>query len=307
MLDHTNSSQLATLVSSPEDLQVFLADMLPKLLDRATVQTRRFLRDTSQWIDDIEHEKLALRWGYELVERFIANEPVEFPYRPTLLFDSFIAKFLSQSDPFCYHPDLCSELGQFLDGLFSRAVVSRDALTALFHHLYGFGPAQVIQLLGLGAEDNQRIYKNFERWRRTGWQRTMMEIGISDEDLVELDETSRRSPISANKEADHVVRLIQPHYRRSEPDHARCKSSQEWEELFREDYGHDYRLWHLALCFDCLNMVYPLRHPAPAQREPLQIGLRLRPWQRRPLTRTVTPRGQNGTPERTRRLSAAAH
>jgi hypothetical protein len=307
MQDHTRSSQLPALVHSPAELELFLVEMLPTLLDRTTAQTRRFLRETNQWSDDIEHEKLALRWGYELVERFLANQPAEFPYRPTLLLDSFIAGFLSQSDPFCYHRDLCTSLGRFIDGLFSRAVISRDALTALFHHLYGFGPTQVIQLLGVGAEDNQRIYKNFERWRRTGWQRSMAEIGIGDEDLFDLEERLRRAPISINKEADHLVGLLEAHYRKSEPDHSHCRSRQEWEELFLEDYGHDYRLWHLALCRGCLGVVYSFRHRPAVQTEPLQIALRLRPWQRRSLVETVAARGHNGTPQRARRLSAAAH
>ena len=57
---------------------------LPELLDRATSQTKRFLRETSQWGDDITHEKLALRWGYELVERFVVFRRTEVSLPPVL-------------------------------------------------------------------------------------------------------------------------------------------------------------------------------------------------------------------------------
>src|SRR5207249_10035292 len=95
-----------------------------------------------------------------------------FPYT-TLFRSSIIAKYFSQPEPLCYHKDLLSPLGRFLEGMTSRAVVSRDALMALFYHLYGFGQGQVVRILGLGIVESQRVYKNFERWRQTGWQRAV--------------------------------------------------------------------------------------------------------------------------------------
>ena len=54
---------------------------LPELLDRAG-QTKRFLRETNQWGDDITHEKLALRWGCELRSVFVVFGRTEVPCRP---------------------------------------------------------------------------------------------------------------------------------------------------------------------------------------------------------------------------------
>ena len=186
------SETAGTVVTTVEDFDRLTADALPNLLDRATTHTRRFLRETGQWADDISHEKLALRWGYEFMERFLVCGRAEVPCRPFLLLDSLIAKYFSQAEPLCYHQGLLSPLGRFLDGLTSRAVVSRDALMALFYHLYGFGQGQVVKVLGLGAAESQRVYKNFERWRRTGWERAMTEIGITDEDLQEIEVRSQR-------------------------------------------------------------------------------------------------------------------
>src|SRR5436853_235480 len=182
----------ALVVTTVEEFDRMAAQTQPDLLERATSHTRRFLRETGQWSDDISHEKLALRWGYEFLERFLVCGRAEVPCRPFLLLDSLVAKYFSQAEPLCYHEGLLSPLGRFLDGLTSRAVVSRDALMALFYHLYGFGQGQVVKVLGLGAAESQRVYKNFERWRRTGWQRAMTEIGMTDEDLREIEDQKRR-------------------------------------------------------------------------------------------------------------------
>jgi hypothetical protein len=108
-------------------------------------------------------------------KRFVVFGRTEVPCRPFFLLDSLIAKSFSQPDPLCYHKELLTPVGRFLDGLASRAVVSRDALIALFYHFYGFSQAHVVKLLGFGQAESQRVYKNFERWRQTGWQRTMNE------------------------------------------------------------------------------------------------------------------------------------
>lgn len=197
------STRLNHVVTTEREFDELVTKSLPELLDRATGQTKRFLRETNQWDDDITHEKLALRWGYELVERFVVFGRTEVPCRPFFLLDSLIAKSFSQPDPLCYHKELLTPVGRFLDGLASRAVVSRDALIALFYHFYGFSQAHVVKLLGFGQAESQRVYKNFERWRQTGWQRTMNETGLSGSDIASLEEQLRSSPtISTMKSSD---------------------------------------------------------------------------------------------------------
>ena len=200
--------RLNTLVTTGAEFDRLVAEELPELLERATGQTKRFLRETGHWADDIAHEKLALRWGYELLERFLVCGRTEVPCRPFFLLESLIAKYFSQPEPLCYHEDLLSPLGRFLDGLTSRAMVSRDALVALFYHLYGFGQAQVVKVLGLGPAESQRVYKNFERWRRTGWERTMTEIGFTDPELRQLEDRRARSPERLSAEVDRLNRAV---------------------------------------------------------------------------------------------------
>ena len=122
----TFSARLNNVVTTEREFDELVTKSLPELLDRATGQTKRFLRETNQWGDDITHEKLALRWGYELVERFVVFGRTEVPCRPFFLLDSLIAKSFSQPDPLCYHKELLTPVGRFLDGLASRAVVSGD-------------------------------------------------------------------------------------------------------------------------------------------------------------------------------------
>src|SRR6476619_7377565 len=138
MADRTATvSRLEEVVSTSEEFDRVVSQALPMLLDRATGYTKRFLRETGQWNDDIEHEKFALRWGSEYLERFLVCGRSEVPCRPLFLFDSLVAKQHSKPEPFCYHPDLLRPLGRFLDGLVARAVISRDALIALYRHCYG--------------------------------------------------------------------------------------------------------------------------------------------------------------------------
>jgi len=277
MAQRADLANLSALVSTVEEFDRLMAETLPDLLDHAAGQTRRYLRETGQWADDIGHEKLALRWGYEFVERFLVCVRSEVPCRPLFLLDSLIAKFFSQPNPLCYHKDLCSPLGRFLDGLTSRAVLSRDALMALYYHLYGFGQGHVVQLLGLGPTESQRVYKNFERWRRAGWQRTVTEIGLSEAELRELEIVQTRDPRGLNEEANRLIPMVQDHYRRSEPEYFPCLSRRQWGELFDEGYGYDYRVWHLALCRNCMAEAYAIRLDGSAQTPGLQINLHLRP------------------------------
>ena len=217
-------NRLEEVVSTSDEFDQVVSQALPMLLDRATGYTKRFLRETGQWNDDIEHEKFALRWGSEYLERFLVCGRSEVPCRPLFLFDSLVAKQHSKPEPFCYHPDLLRPLGRFLDGLVARAVVSRDALIALYHHSYGWGAGDVIAVTRLNGLESQRIYKNFRRWRESGWQRTMDEVGLTKAELAELGHQQQRQRQRFNSEAERLIRVAQAHYRKSEPDHYPCLS-----------------------------------------------------------------------------------
>jgi hypothetical protein len=297
------SARTSSVVTTATEFDRFVAECLPDLLDRATAQARRFLRETGQWTDDISHEKLALRWGYELVERFLVFGRSEVPCRPFFLLDSHIAKFYSQPDPLCYHKDLLSPLGRWLSGLVSRSVISRDALMTLFYHLYGFSQAQVVKVLGFGLAESQRVYKNFERWRQGGWQRALDEMGMVEDDLREIELQRSLHPERVNAEADRLIGLLQTHYRKSEPAHYACSSRRQWDDLFREDFGHDYRVWHLALCRDCLLAVCELRREVLNGASKLCLDLHLYPPQKgKATTFFVSKEGalRNGTARSTR-------
>ena len=196
---------LEQVVSTPEEFDRVVSQALPILLDRASGCTRRFLRETGQWNDGTAHEKFVLRWSAEYLERFLLCGRSDVPCRPLFLLDSFVAKQHSQPDPFCYHPDLLTPLGRYLDGLVARAVISRDALIALYHHCYGMGPRDVIAVTGLSESESQRIYKNFRRWRDSGWRRIMDEIGMSDAELDELIIQQQRHRQRFNHETEQIM------------------------------------------------------------------------------------------------------
>lgn len=276
--DRTASlGRLEHVVSTPEEFDRVVSQALPILLERARNCTKRFLRETGQWSEDTAHEKFVLRWSAEYLERFMLCGRSEVPCRPLFLLDSFVAKQHSQPEPFCYHPELLTPLGRFLDGLVARSVISRDALIALYHHCYGMGPRDVISVTGLNESESQRIYKNFRRWRESGWQRTMDEIGMTDAELEELIGHQERHRQQFNHEAERIIRFAQDHYRKSEPDHYPCLSRSQWEAMFSEGYGCDYRLWHLVLCMDCVQTTWDLgRNRMPTVEKP-RVELRVRP------------------------------
>jgi hypothetical protein len=269
--------RLDEVVSTAEEFDRVVSQTLPVLLDRATNSTKRFLRETGQWCDDVAHEKFALRWGAEYLEQFLVAGRGEVPCRPLFLLDSIVAKQHSRPEPFCYHPDLLMPLGRLIDGLVSRAAISRDALITLYHHCFGLGPGQVITVLGLTGTAGQRIYKNFKRWRDSGWQRTMDEMGITESDLQDLCSQLQRHPQQSNSEAERIIRITQSHYRKSEPDHYPCLSRRQWEEMFLEGYGSDYRIWHLALCLDCFTEGWDLGFRGAAAVEKPRVEFHVRP------------------------------
>lgn len=272
-----DTGRLDQVVATAEQFDQAVSRALPALLDRATGLTKRFLRETGQWSDDVAHEKFVLRWGAEYLERFLMCGRNEVPCRPLFLLDSLVAKQHSQPEPFCYHPDLLTPLGQLIDGLLARAAISRDALMALYHHCYGLGPGQVIAVLGMNGTESQRIYKNFQRWRDSGWQRTVEDLGLVAGDLKELEQQEARHPHRFNSEAERMVRLAQTHYRKSEPDHYPCLSRPQWEDLCTQGYGNDYRMWHLALCLDCLQTACDLADSRGAAVEKPRVEFHVRP------------------------------
>jgi hypothetical protein len=273
----TTLGRLEEVVSTAEEFDRVVSQTLPILLDRATGYTKRFLRETGQWNDDIAHEKFVLRWGAEYLERFLVCGPSEIPCRPLFLLDSLVAKQHSRPEPFCYHPDLLTPLGRFLDGLMARAAISRDALVALYHHCYGLGPGEIIAATGLNGSESQRIYKNLSRWRDSGWQRTMDEAGISAVELKDLLGQQQRSQQRFNSEAERIIRFAQAHYRKSEPDHYPCLSRSQWEEMFSQGYGCDYRIWHLALCLDCMQTAWGLGTYGTTTVEKPEVKLHVHP------------------------------
>lgn len=269
--------RLDEVVTTAEEFDQVVSQTLPILLDRATSYTKRFLRETGQWSDNIAHEKFVLRWGAEYLERFLVCGRSEVPCRPLFLLDSLVAKQHSRPEPFCYHPELLTPLGRFLDGLMARASISRDALIALYHHCYGLGPGEVIAVTGLTGSEGQRIYKNFRRWRDNGWQRAMDETGLAEDELTELSGQQQRHRQRSNSEAERIIRFAQAHYRKSEPDHYPCLSQRQWEEMFTQGYGCDYRIWHLALCLDCLQTAWDLGSNGTAAGEKPRVELHVQP------------------------------
>lgn len=271
----TSAGRLEEVVSTAEDFDRVVLQSLPLLLDRAAGYTKRFLRETGQWSDDVAHEKFVLRWGAEYLEQFLVSGRSEVPCRPLFLLDSMVARQHSRPEPFCYHRDLLTPLGRFLDGLVGRAVVSRDALIALYHHCYGLGPGQVITALRLNGSESPRIYKNFQRWRESGWKRTLDDIGFTDADLQGLTEQQQRHRF--NGEAERLLRFAQTHYRKSEPDHYPCLPRHQWEDMFLQGYGVEYRIWHLALCLDCLQLAWDLGLDGASAKEKPRVTLQLQP------------------------------
>ena len=269
--------RLDQIVSTADEFDRTVSRALPFLLDRAVGYIKEFLRETGQWKDDVAHEKFVLRWGAEYLEQFLVSGRSEVPCRPLFLLDAVVARQHSKPEPFCYHPDLMTPLGQIIDGLVGRASVSRDALVALFHHCYGLGPGQVIGVLGLNGSESHRIYKNFRRWRESGWQRTMEDMGISEATIESVSNQQEHHPQQFNAEAERILRVAQAHYRKSEPDHYRCLSAREWEEMYTEGYGFEYRIWHLAQCPDCLSIVWQFGFGSSGSVDKPRVIFHLRP------------------------------
>src|SRR5690242_2644962 len=92
-------SSLQHVIPAIDEYERLMKVALPELLNYATTHTRRFLQQLGQWENDVGHEKLASRSGYELVERFITTCPACLPCRPLWLLDGIIAQRFSAPDP----------------------------------------------------------------------------------------------------------------------------------------------------------------------------------------------------------------
>ena len=266
------------LVHDTLEYDEFIHRTKPYLVDRATTYVAKVLREIDSWENNVGHEKLAIRLGFELVERFLDYGRTKVPCRPILLLDSFLAKSFSMPDfLFSHRESLATPLGTFVEGLISRAVLSRDALVGLFWHLYNLSPSQVICLLGLSEDQSQRIFKNFFRWRKAGWQQTMSLIGLTETQFLKLEMQAQKDIESLNRKACKFLDLIQPFYRKSEPEHYHCLTPPQWNDLYTEGYGQDYRIWHLAMCRHCFLTVSEFRIDRSIPNKKMFIHLQLRP------------------------------
>jgi hypothetical protein len=243
------------VITDQEEFHQFVHVSRSDLLQRSSGLVRRILQDMGQWTDNIAHEKFVLRLSFDLVERFVEHCPSQLPCRPQLLLDGFISDFFGRPQKPTQSTDSNPLLFRFLDGLLSRAVVSRDALICLFFHLYGMKPRDVGFLLGLEEGQFQRIYKNFSRWRQKGWAQALEEIGLTSDDCHFLSNQQSRDPQWFHDQLRKHLDTLLPFYRKSDPPYYPCLASGKWHEMFQKGYGFDYRMWHLPLCLSCMQTV----------------------------------------------------
>jgi hypothetical protein len=278
MSQEADQPDVRRLVQDEGEFNEFIHHTKSYLLDRATNAVGKVLREIDSWENNVGHEKLAIRLGFELVERYIDYGRAKIPCRPILLLDSFLAKSFSLPDfLFSHHEALATPLGVFLEGLISRAVLSRDALVSLFWHLYQLSPSQVINILGLSEDQSQRIFKNYSRWRKSGWQHTMSRIGITEIQLTTLEMQAQQEGDSLNRRACQFLDALLSFYRKSEPEHYPCLTLEQWTHIYAEGYGQQYRIWHLAMCRHCFKTVAGFRIYGSSQRKNTLPRLHFRP------------------------------
>jgi hypothetical protein len=261
-------------VFSQGELSTYLDQHRVEFLERATQHTREFLKATGQWKNDMVHEKMATRWAYETLERFLTSNRAEAPTRPLPLFDSFVARYYSQIDGHPFSNNSPSPLSSFLHCLFTRAVCSRDALVAVFYHLYGLGQQPVARILGFGPVQLDRVYKNYKRWREVGWPLMLQEAKLRESVLARL---TNVAPAQLHREATRIIPDLQSHYRKSEPLYYPCVTESEWRCIYDDDRAHDYRSWHLAFCFSCLKNVCRAGILSGMGLETVTIDIRVQP------------------------------
>lgn len=243
------------LIHNSEEFEQFIPSNFSCLLERSSALIRRILQDMGQWADNTAHEKLLLRLSFDLLERFIEYCPSQLPGRPALLLDGFISDFFGKPQEIGESRASNPILYRYLDGLLRRAVVSRDALICLFYHFYGMKPVEVSFFLGLEEGQSQRIYKNFARWRQSGWQQATEEVELTAQEIESLREAQTSDSYLFNEEVGHHLDSLLSFYRKSDPPYYPCLSINKWQDMLREGYGFDYRMWHLPLCLSCMEAV----------------------------------------------------
>jgi hypothetical protein len=245
----------ACIIASSEDFKQFAPPNRSYFLERSSGRIRQILQDMGQWADNAAHEKLLLRLSFDLVERFFEFCPSQLPGRPALLLDSFISEFFGKPQESPASSVSNPVLYRFLDGLLNRAVLSRDALISLFHHFYGMKPVEVGFLLGLEEGQMQRIYKNFVRWRQSGWYQAVEDAGLTDQEMQSLAENQIQNPVNFNRQVRQSLEILLPFYRKSDPPYYPCLEDHKWREMLSENYGLDYRMWHFPLCVSCMHAI----------------------------------------------------
>ncbi|MGP0593663.1 hypothetical protein ACTRXD_14160 [Nitrospira sp. T9] len=243
------------VINNPEEFKQFIPANFSYFLERSSGLIRRILQDMGQWADNSAHEKLLLRLSFDLVERFIEYCPSQLPCRPSLLLDGFISDFFGRPQESKASSTSNPVLYRYLDGLLNRAVLSRDALICLFYHFYGMKPVEVGFFLGLEEGQTQRIYKNFARWRQRGWFQAADEVGLTTQEVQSLVENQASNPESFHLQVRDNLETLLPFYRKSDPPYYPCLEDAKWQEMFREGYGFDYRMWHLPLCLSCMKVI----------------------------------------------------
>jgi hypothetical protein len=247
------------LIETHEEFQKKIPQNFPHFLERSSRLIRKILQDMGQWTDNAAHEKLLLRLSFDLVERFLDYCPSQLPCRPSLILDGFISDYFGRTVEIRPEPVSNSLLYKYLDGLLNRAVMSRDGLICLFYHFYGMKPVEIGFFLGLEEGQTQRIYKNFARWRTKGWRMAIDHADLSTAEFQLLIDEYEHNPGLFNKQVHHHLESLTSFYRKSDPPYYPCLEGSQWHEMFRENYGLDYRMWHLPLCLPCMTNINELR------------------------------------------------
>ncbi len=246
-------------IQTHQDFQKRIPVNFPYFLERSSRLIRKILQDMGQWTDNAAHEKLLLRLSFDLVEQFLDYCPSQLPCRPSYILDGFISDYFGKKSEVRLEKDSQVPLYKFLDGLLGRAVMSRDGLISLFFHFYGLKPVEIGMFLGLEEGQTQRIYKNFARWRTKGWRLAISSAKISQSEFKSLVEHHEQNPEIFNAQAREHLESLTNFYRKSDPPYYPCLEESQWHEMFRENYGLDYRMWHLPLCLPCMNIINNFR------------------------------------------------
>jgi hypothetical protein len=102
-------------------------------------------------------------------------------------------------------------------------------------------------------------------------------MDITETELQVLNEQQYHQRHQFNRDAKRMLGLAQAHYRKSEPDHYPCLSRHQWNDMFQQGYGIEYRIWHLALCRNCLQTAGGLGLDGASGSDVHRVALQLQP------------------------------